>query len=103
MAATDVAEVVVTRSDLANPRFTPRELRLIQEHTGKTMSALLADEDGDDKFVVFGWLKLRRDGHDIPFDEMDDVVLAFNMTEHVPDPTNGQRPATSPGSAATGA
>src|SRR4029077_17061454 len=57
-------EVTLRAAEIANPRFTPRELRLIREHTGVSLSKLLADEDSDDKFVVFGWLKLRRMGYE---------------------------------------
>ena len=55
------AQVTLHKAEIANPRFTPRELRLIKEQTGATLSTLLGDETGDDKFVVFGWLKLRPD------------------------------------------
>lgn len=102
MAATDVAlEVVLHASEAAAPRFTPRELREIKEHLGRTFSQILSDEDTDDKFVVLAWLKLRRDGHDVDWDDMDDVIVSL-VPDQPPDPTNGRPPATSPGSAATG-
>ena len=103
--AESLTEVTVYRTDLANPRFTPRELRLIREQTGRTLSAILTDEESDEKFIVFGWLKLRRDGHEITLEDMDDVVLHFVTTEEAPaaDPTNGRPSATSPPSVATGA
>jgi hypothetical protein len=93
-------EVVLTKAEIANPRFTPRELRLIREYTGHSMSELLADEHSDDKFVVFGWLKLRRQGYTVDWESMDDIVLSFDMDEAVVDPTNGRPPTISPSSAA---
>lgn len=88
-------EVVLGKAEIARPRFTPRELRLIKEQTGHSLSELLSDEHSDDKFVVFGWLKLRRMGFDLEWPEMDDIVLSLDMGDPPPaDPTNGQRPTT---------
>jgi hypothetical protein len=104
MADTQVTvpdEVTLTKAEIQNPRFTPRELRLIREYTGKSLTDLLGDEHGDDKFTVFGWLKLRRLGVELAWEEMDDVVLSFDMNDPVPDPTNGRPATTSPSSAAT--
>ena len=42
---------------------------------------MLADEDSDDKFVIFGWLKLRRMGYEVDWDAMDDIVLSFDMAD----------------------
>jgi hypothetical protein len=97
-------EVVIHRADMANPRFTPRELRLIRETLGRSFSSVLADEESDDKFVVLAWLKLRRDGHELAWEEMDDVVLTFVTAEPeaAPDPMNGQPPTISPRSAGSG-
>jgi hypothetical protein len=104
LASTEIAlpaEVTLRTSEVASPRFTPRELRLIRAQTGRTFSQVMGDEDSDDKFIVFAWLKLRRDGHQIEWDEMDDVVISLTSDE--PDPTNGRPGTTSPSSAATGA
>jgi hypothetical protein len=96
-------EVVLRQAEIANPRFTPRELRLIREHTGASLSKLLADEDSDDKFVIFGWLKLRRMGYEVDWADMEDIVLSFDMTDQPVDPTSGRPPTISPSSAGTGA
>jgi len=96
-------EVTLRAAEIANPRFTPRELRLIRDHTGVSLSKLLADEDSDDKFVVFGWLKLRRMGYDADWDAMEDIVLSFDMADAPVDPTSGRPPTISPSSAGTGA
>ena len=89
------AQVTLHKAEIANPRFTPRELRLIKEQTGATLSTLLGDESGDEKFVVFGWLKLRREGHELDLADMDDVVLSFDFAgDVVADPTSGQLPTT---------
>jgi hypothetical protein len=94
-------EVTVRTSEVSNPRFTPRELRLIQQQTGRTFSQIMSDEDSDEKFVVFAWLKLRRDGHPVDWEDMDDVLISISSSEL--DPTNGRPVTTSPPSAATGA
>jgi len=105
MADTQVIpdEVTLTKAKIQNPRFTPRELRLIREYTGHSLTDLLGDEHGDDKFTVFGWLKLRRLGIDVDWSDMDDIVLSFDMNDPVPDPTNGRPVTTLPSSAATSA
>ena len=90
------AEVVLTRAEVTKPRFTPRELQTIKAQTGRTLSELFSDETSDEKFTVFAWLKLRREGHDVSWEEVLDVVLVLDMTDAVPapDPTNGRRPTT---------
>jgi hypothetical protein len=94
-------EVVLSTTEVSKPRFTPRELRLIREQTGRSFTQIMADDDSDDRFVVFAWLKLRRDGHDLEWADLDDVVISLTTAE--PDPTNGRPPTISPPSAATGA
>jgi hypothetical protein len=96
-------EVTLHSREIANPRFTPRELKLIKQHTGASFSKLLGDEDSDEKFVVFGWLKLRRMGYDPAWEAMEDVVLSFDMADAAVDPTNAPPRITSPSSAGTGA
>lgn len=93
-------EVHLSRDDLASPRFTPRELRLIKDTTGHSFTTLIGDDDSDDKVVVIAWLKLRRDGYDVTLADMDDVVLSFNVDAE--DPTNASPPTTSPRSATGG-
>lgn len=103
MAVPELAlEVELTTSDVAKPRFTPRELRLIKEQVGRSFTQVMSDEESDDRFVVFAWLKLRRNGHGLDWDDMDDVVITISGEPDV-DPTNGQPAKTSPRSAATGA
>lgn len=103
MAIPELAvEVELTTSDVAKPRFTPRELRLIKEQVGRSFTQVMSDEESDDRFVVFAWLKLRRDGHELDWSDMDDVVITISGEPAV-DPTNGQPARTSPPSAATGA
>jgi hypothetical protein len=80
-------------------RFTPRELRLIREHTGRSYSEIVADDSSDDRFTVMAWLKARRDGHDLDFEEMEDVVIS--ITNSAVDPTTVLRDAISQSSAAT--
>jgi hypothetical protein len=95
-------EVQLTREDLRAPKFTPRELRMIQEHLGRSFTQVISDEEGDDKYSVLAWLKLRRDGYAIEWEQMEDVVIDFDVAAE-PDPTN-EKPATiSPPSASSGA
>lgn len=99
-AATMVREVAITGDDLRSPRFTPRELALIREQFGRSFSAIVADDESDDRFTVLAWLKLHRDHPDLTRDDIQDVVIRFEID--APDPTNA-RPATiSPRSAGTG-
>jgi hypothetical protein len=92
-------EVVLRQDEVTAPRFTPRELRMIKEHLGRSFTQILTDDDSDDKFTVMAWLKLRRDGHDLDWREMDDVVITIGGS---PDPTSGPASTTSPRSASSG-
>lgn len=100
VTAEQQTEVIVTADDLKNPRFTPRELKLIHEQWGRSFSAIVSDDSSDDKLVVFAWLKLHRDGHAVTREDIDDVLIRFEID--TPDPTNGRPPTISPSSAATG-
>lgn len=91
---------VVISSDYT-PQFTPRELDMIKEQTGRSYSAIVADDDSDDKFVVTGWLKLRRAGHDLDLADMRDVII--ELSTEPPDPTNAGRSSSSSTSAVSGA
>jgi hypothetical protein len=93
-------EVVLRQDEVSAPRFTPRELHLIKEHLGRSFTQILTDDDTDDKFVVMAWLKLRRDGYDLGWDEMDDVVITIGGQPA--DPTSAPVSTTLPRSAATG-
>ena len=86
-------ELTLRMEDMSNPRFTPRELRLIKQATGRAWSQIMADETDDEKFPVLAWLKLRRDGYELELGEMDDVLISLEVSP--PDPTNGQPPTIS--------
>ena len=60
-------EVTLRQDELAAPRFTPRELRIIKEQLGRSFMQLIQDEGDDEKFAVMAWLKLRREGHDLDY------------------------------------
>ena len=80
--------------------FTPRELDMIKERFGQPLTALIADtENGDDKLVALGWLKLRRAGYKVTWDDMRDIVIFMGPE---PDPTNAPPPETSPLSVISG-
>ena len=91
-------ELRISRSQ--NPRFTPRELRTIGEHYGRSFAAIVGD-DADEKFAILAWLQLRRDGHDLTLDDMDDIVIHVVVDVAV-DPTSGMPLSTSPPSATSG-
>ena len=94
-------EVTLEREELKSPRFTPRELRSIQEHTGRAFSTIVADEESDEKLTVLAWLKLRRDGFTGELGDLDDTVITLAGLS-TPDPTSEPAPTTSPPSAAIG-
>ena len=93
------AEVEITRAD-STPRFTPRELEMIKDRFGRSMTELTQD-DTDDKLVVLAFLKLRRQGLQVGFDDLTDVVIVLrgNNSE---DPTNAGPTETSPPSVTPG-
>lgn len=90
---------VEIRRDL-DMRFTPRELRAIKEATGRSLIQTIGDDESDERFTVFAWLKLRREGYDLSLADMDDVIIAIIGDE--PDPTIAPRSETSPHSAGSG-
>jgi len=83
------------------PQFTPRELGMIRDQTGRAYSQIVADEDSDEKFTVTAWLKLRRDGYDIRLEEMADVVIEL-AAEQPPGPTSAGPSDSSSPSAGSG-
>ena len=90
-------EVSLGKAD-RNVRFTPRELELIKERFGRSLSQLIDDDDTDDKLVVLAWLKLRRAGFLVDFEQMRDVVVELTG-DTPPDPLSGATSGTSPPSA----
>lgn len=91
----------VTISTQYTPQFTPRELDIIKDQTGRTYSAIVGDDDSDDRFVVTAWLKLRRAGYQLDLADMRDVVI--ELSSEPPDPTSDERSSSSSTSAASGA
>lgn len=95
--------VQLYQEDFAQMSFTGRELAAIKQHTGKSLSELLDDEHSDERFLVFAWLKLRREGHHLEWDDMLDVVVKISPRASAADPTKAGPSDSSPASAATGA
>ena len=95
-------EVELYREDFQQMGFTGRELAAIKQQTGKSLSDLLDDEHSDERFLAFAWLKLRREGHQLEWDDMLDIVVKIKPSESL-DPTNAGPSPASPDSAATGA
>jgi len=80
-------------------RFTPRELRMIREQTGQTLTDLMQDEP----LTLSAWLSLRRNGYpDVRWDELDDVEMELVASEETRDPLPGPPSTTSPPSAGIG-
>jgi hypothetical protein len=101
--APGVPEVVPLYQEDLTPRFTPRELALIKSTTGLTFSQMMADEESDEKFTAWAWLKLRRQGFAVSWEDMQDVLIELRASEVSDvDPLNAARPTTSPLSAVTG-
>lgn len=95
------AEVTLQASE-AEVKFTPRELRMIREFYGRSFTQIVSDDDTDDKFSVFAWLKLRRAGYDVTPEDIDDTVIAPTGDVEPPDPTFGANSTTSLDSASSG-
>lgn len=94
------SEVRLVKADLS-PRFTPRELAAIKARYGRSMSALMQDDDSDDRLIVTAWLRLRREGRDVELEDMDDVVIGLPTdVEATADPTSAT-PANGSRSSAT--
>jgi hypothetical protein len=94
------SEVTLHREDLENPRFTHRELQLIREQFGRSFSEIGTDDKSDDRIPVIAWLKLRREGYTLTWEQMADVVIGLKVEADV-DPTSAAPSTTSPPSAST--
>lgn len=70
--------------------FTPRELKMVREATGRSWSQIMSDEEDDEKFAVLAWLRLRREGHQIDYAQMEDVIIRIQADEDL-DPTKSGR------------
>jgi hypothetical protein len=98
------AEVELLRDDMAQPRFTPRELRTLKEQFGRSLGQILSDDESDDKFAALAWIKLRRQGFEVELEALDDVVITIRPSEvEKVDPSSGGSSTGSPPSAGTGA
>lgn len=93
---------VQLRADELEIGFTPRELRTIKEATGRAWSQILGDPSDDtDKFKIFAWLRLRRDGYThATLEDMEDVVIRLTMEPQ--NPTTGEPAKSLPPFASTG-
>jgi hypothetical protein len=80
------------------PRMTPNELRFLKVATGRTLQELFADEA--DAMQAMVWVRLRRDGYTVTWDQAGDVEA--DMTDVPVDPTNVANSPTSPLSADSG-
>jgi len=106
MAATDndrvTAPLEVAIGGQTGLKFTPSELAIVKERTGRSLMQILQDEETDEKFTVMAWLRLRRDGHDIDYDDMGNVIIDIGPGEP-PDPTSAMPSTIWPNSAGSGA
>lgn len=84
-------------------RFTPNELAMIRAQTGQTITDLL---DGDERWSVIAWLKIRRLGFpSVQWDDLGEIEIELVATEgpEPRDPTDARSSTTSPPSAGIGA
>jgi len=81
------------------PRLTPNELRVLKVTTGRTLQELFADEA--DAMQAMVWVKLRREGFSVSWDQAGDVEA--DMADAPVDPTNAPVSQTSPRSVDSGA
>ena len=73
-------------------RFTPLEMRLLKQQTGRGFTQLMQDEP----LVVQVWLTLRREGFpDLHYRELEACEIEVSEGE-VPDPLSGPPPMDSP-------
>jgi hypothetical protein len=93
------AKVVISTN--YTPQFTPRELDMIRDQTGRSYSQIVGDDDSDDRLVVTAWLKLRRDGHQVTLEQMKDVLIELSGGDA--DPTSSEPSTSSSTSAGSGA
>jgi len=79
--------------DLNEPlRFTPRQLKELKAQTGKTFTALFAD----DPFTVTAWLRLRREGWPaLRYADLEDCVIEAGGEGGGLDPLNVTPPTAS--------
>ena len=68
------------------PRLTPNELRLLKAATGRALSDLFADEA--DAMQAMVWLKLRREGFDVSWEQAGDMPADMSGAVPAPDPTS---------------
>lgn len=81
---------VVTLSQAGDLRMSPNDMRQLKEETGRTLTELTGEgADEADSLQTMAWLKLRRQGVEVPWAECGDVVLEFQVEP--PDPTKNER------------
>ena len=79
---------VVRISGTGDLRMSPNEMDELKRATGRTLTALLSDEEHDsDRYRVMVWIRLRRDGFTPRWEDVGRVEIEFGE-EPEPDPTN---------------
>jgi len=95
----DLPQVMQLTPDNVSLRLTPNEMRVVGEATGQPLEDLLGETaDMADRTQTIVWAKLRREGHDVSWEQAGDVVVEFVT----PDPTSGGPSTSSPPSADSG-
>ena len=80
-------ESVVVRGT-ADVRMSPNDMRALKAETGRTLTALMEGDDDADRMQAVVWLRLRRDGYELSWEDAGTVAIEF-QGEDTPDPTNG--------------
>ena len=80
---------IVTITQQTGVRFTPNELRGLKAETGRSLNELMGeDADDADRMQTLAWLRLRREGRTVPWEECGDIEVELRV-EEPPDPTSG--------------
>lgn len=93
---------LVTITQTTGVRFTPNELRLLKADTGRGLNELMGeDADDADRMQTLAWLRLRREGRQVAWADLGDVLVEVRA-EAAADPTSAGSSTSSPPSAASG-
>ena len=95
----EIPETVILSPDSISLRLTPNEMRKVAETTGQNLDALLGeDAEMADRMQTIVWIRLRREGHDLSWDQAGDIVVEFAAV----DPTSAASSTSSPPFAGSG-
>lgn len=68
--------------------MSPNDMRALKAETGRTLSDLMEGDDDADRVQAVVWLRLRREGYELTWEDAGAVAVEFREDDP-PDPTNG--------------